>query len=270
MGEVPGLQLVIEEAVGAGIETIVVVNHSTKTAVERYFDPAPELLLTLERAGKHELAERLRRVESFDVRFVHQPEPLGLGHAVGMAKELVGDEPFAVLLPDELMGSSGLLSEMLDESARTGGSVVGLKQVPHDQVSAYGVVAPSGAVAANGLVPVTDLVEKPPVDSAPSDLVIIGRYVCTPGVMREIGSLTPGAGGELQLTDALRAVAGYEPFFGLVGDALPGGLVRYDTGNPAGWLQAVVEISLGHPQLGPVMRRLVLEIAERERLLSSC
>ena len=126
MGEVPSLQLVIEEAVGAGIETVIVVNHPSKTAVERYFDPAPELLATLVQAGKHELAERLRHLARLDVRFVHQSEPLGLGHAVGMARELVGDEPFAVLLPDEIMGSSDLLSAMLDANAATRGSVVGL------------------------------------------------------------------------------------------------------------------------------------------------
>ena len=268
MGEVPSLQLVIEEAVGAGIETVIVVNHPSKTAVERYFDPAPELLATLEQAGKHELAERLRHLDRLDVRFVHQSEPLGLGHAVGMAKELIGDEPFAVLLPDEIMGSSELLSAMLDANALTGGSVVGLKQVPHEQVSSYGVVAPSGPMAAGGLLPVGDLVEKPAVDAAPSDFVIIGRYVCSAEVMTEIGSLQPGAGGELQLTDALRAVAGYQPFFGLVGDELPGGLVRYDTGNPAGWLEAVIELSLRDAKLGPVVREIIGRIAERDGIFA--
>ena len=264
MGEVPGLQLVIEEAIGAGIETIIVVNHPSKAAVERYFDPAPELLAALERAGKDELAQRLHRLDRLDVRFVHQIDPLGLGHAVGMAAPLVGDEPFAVLLPDEIMGSSELLAAMLDAGAETEGSIVGLKEVPHEQVSAYGVVAPSGPMAPGGLIPLSDMVEKPPVDEAPSDYVIIGRYVCTPEVMREISHLKPGAGGELQLTDALRAVARYQPFSGLVGDELPGGLVRYDTGNPAGWLEAVVETSLRNPVLGPGLRRVLAEIVARE------
>jgi UTP--glucose-1-phosphate uridylyltransferase len=157
---------------------------------------------------------------------------------------------------------------MLDAPAEHGGSVVGLKEVPHDLVSSYGVVAPSGPMQAGGLLPVRDLVEKPPVDQAPSDFVIIGRYVCTPAVMTEIGRLEPGAGGELQLTDALRAVAGYEPFFGLVGDELPGGLVRYDTGNPAGWLEAVIEIALRDPKLGPGVRDLIVRMVEREGFLA--
>ena len=268
MGEVPGLQVVIEEAVEAGIETVIVVNHPSKSAVERYFEPSSDLIVQLEKAGKDELAARLLRLDELDVRFVHQPEPLGLGHAVGMAAELVGDEPFAVLLPDEVMGSSDLLAAMLDASAEHGGSVVGLKEVPHELVSSYGVVAPSGPMRDGGLLPVSDLVEKPPVADAPSDYVIIGRYVCTPSVMSEIGRLQPGAGGELQLTDALRAVARYEPFFGLVGDELPDGLVRYDTGNPAGWLEAVVEIALRDPKLGPGLRDLIVQIVEREGFLA--
>ncbi len=265
MGEVPALQMVIEEAVGAGIETIVIVNHPSKTPVEQYFAPAPALLIELERAGKTELAERLHRLDSFDVRFVHQERPLGLGHAVGMARDVVGDQPFAVLLPDEIMGNSGMLSAMLDGAAQSGGSVIAVKEVPHEQVSSYGVVAPSGPLEGM-MLPIGNLVEKPPVDQAPSDYIIIGRYVCTAEVMTEIGQLTPGAGGELQLTDALKAVCGYQPFHALVGDLLPGGLARYDTGNPAGWLEAVIEVSLANPRLGPALRELIARIAAREGL----
>ena len=266
MGEVPALQMVIEEAIGAGIETIVVVNHPSKTSVEQYFAPAPALLAELERAGKDELAARLKRLDSFDVRFVHQERPLGLGHAVGMAREAVGDKPFAVLLPDEIMGSSGLLSSMLDGAAASGGSVIAVKEVPREQVSSYGVVSPSGPIGEGSMLPIDNLVEKPPVDQAPSNLIIIGRYVCTPEVMDEIGRLTPGAGGELQLTDALKAVCGYQPFHALVGDQLSGGLLRYDTGNPAGWLEAVIEVSLVNPRLGPGLRDLIARIAAREGL----
>ena len=263
MVDVPALQLVVEEAVGAGIETVIVVNHPSKVAVEQFFQPSPDLLATLEKAGKHELAERIEHLDRLDVRFVHQPEALGLGHAVGMARELVDGEPFAVLLPDEIMGSSALLSAMLDASARTGGSVVGLKRVPRDEVNRYGVIAPAGEVGVDGVVAVSDLVEKPPVASAPSDLIIIGRYVCSAAVMDEIGRLTPGAGGELQLTDALKAACGYEPFHGLVGDLLPGGLDRFDTGNPVGWWEANVELGLRHPTLGPTLRAILESIVHR-------
>ncbi len=266
MGEVPALHMVIEEAVGAGIETVIVVNHPSKTPVERYFAPAPALLADLERAGKTELADRLHRLDALDVRFVHQERPLGLGHAVGMARDIVGDQPFAVLLPDEIMGSSDLLAAMLDGAERSGGSVIAVKEVPHEQVSAYGVVSPSGPLGDDAMLPIDNLVEKPPVDQAPSDYIIIGRYVCTAEVMTEIGRLTPGAGGELQLTDALKAVCGYQPFHALVGDLLPGGLARYDTGNPAGWLEAVIEVSLANPRLGPGLRELIARIAAREGL----
>lgn len=261
--DVPALQLVVEEALGAGIETVIVVNHPSKTAVEQFFQPSPDLLALLDKAGKHELAERLERIDGFDVRFVHQPEALGLGHAVGMAAELVGDEPFAVLLPDEIMGSSALLQAMIDASERTGGSVVGLKQVPRDEVNRYGVIAPGGPVGADGVVSVVDLVEKPPVESAPSELIIIGRYVCSARVMREIAELTPGAGGELQLTDALRATCAVEPFHGLVGDLLPGGLDRFDTGNPLGWWEANLELGLRHPVYGAAMRAMVADALGR-------
>lgn len=265
MGELPALHMVIEEAVGAGIETIVVVNHPSKTAVEQYFAPNPSLLGDLERAGKEELADRLRRLDALDVRFVHQERPLGLGHAVGMAAPEVGDQPFAVLLPDEIMGSSALLAAMLDGAAASGGSVIAVKEVPREQVGSYGVVKPCGPMGADAMLPIDDLVEKPKPEVAPSNYIIIGRYVCTAEVMGEIAQLTPGAGGELQLTDALKAVCAYQPFHALVGDELPGGLLRYDTGNPAGWLEAVIEVSLANPRLGPGLRALITRIAAREQ-----
>ena len=257
MGDLPILHLVIEEAVNAGIETVVVVSHVSKTAVEAYFRPAPDLLATLDKAGKHALLERLERLDSLDVRFVHQPAPLGLGHAVGMAREIVAGEPFAVLLPDELMGSSELMSTMLDAAAASGGSVVAVKRVPREDVSRYGVVKPCGPMSPGGLLPVDDLVEKPAVADAPSDLIIIGRYVCSGEVMDEIGRLTPGSGGELQLTDALKATCAYQSFQVQIGDELPGGLVRHDTGSPSGWLHAAIEVSLAHPELGPPLREFL-------------
>ncbi|MEZ5255828.1 MAG: sugar phosphate nucleotidyltransferase [Ilumatobacteraceae bacterium] len=243
------------------------MNHPSKTPVEQYFTPNPELLATLERSGKDDLAAKLSAVDAYDVRFVHQPEALGLGHAVGMAAELVGDDAFAVLLPDEIMGSSAFLSAMIAAAERTAGSVVGLKQIPREEVSRYGVVAPAGELDADGVLPVADLVEKPKVDEAPSEFIIIGRYVCSASVMAEIGRLTPGAGGELQLTDALRAVCAYEPFHGLVGDLMPGGLDRYDTGNPLGWWEANLELGLGHPVHGAAVRELVAAVARREGLV---
>jgi UTP--glucose-1-phosphate uridylyltransferase len=254
----PGLHLVINEALGAGIERMVVVSHESKRAVETYFRPDPALLASLEASGKQAQADELRAVDALDVQFVYQHKPLGLGHAVGVAAEVVGDEPFVVLLPDELMGGSGLLQAMVAAYEATGGSVVGLKEVPRDQVSAYGVVTPAGELTPDGRIALRGMVEKPAVADAPSNLIIIGRYLCTPAVMREIADLRPGAGGELQLTDALRAVCAYEPFHGIVGDLLPPGtFVRHDTGNPAGWLAATIELGWNHPVYGAMVRQVI-------------
>jgi len=240
IGDTPTLQLVIDEALGAGIEHVVIVSSRSKPAIEAYFEPAPEIVDSLEASGKTELAARVRAIGAdWRTTIVYQDEPRGLGHAVGCAREAIGDEPFAVLLPDELMGSSSLLAHMNGVCARTGGSVVALKEVPHDEVSRYGVIAPSGPVDADGVVPVSDLVEKPPIDEAPSDLIIIGRYVLTPDVFEEIAAGRIGALGEIQLTDALRAQAQRSPFHGVVSN-----VDRFDTGTPFGFLTAAVELGL--------------------------
>lgn len=248
--DVPALQLIIDEAVGAGIEHVVIVNSRSKPAIEAYFADAPEVIAKLVAGGREELAERMRSVgRDVRVSFAYQHAALGLGHAVGCARDAVGNQPFAVLLPDELMGSSELLSAMCEVCSSSGGSVVGLKRVPRDAVSAYGVIDPIGEVNADGVVQVRDLVEKPAVADAPSDLIIIGRYVLTPDVFTAIAALKPGAGGELQLTDALRVQAARSPFHGVLRDVR-----RYDTGTPLGWLSAVAELALEHPEYGDAFR----------------
>lgn len=257
--DVPALQLIIDEAVGAGIDHIVIVNSHAKPSIEAYFADAPEVVDKLVASGRTEMAERLRSIgRDVRVSFAYQDEPKGLGHAVGCARDVVGDEPFAVLLPDELMGTSELLAAMCDVCVDTGGSVVGLKQVPVSEVSAYGVIAPIGEIDANGVIGISDMVEKPAVADAPSDLIIIGRYVLTPDVFDAIAELRPGPGGELQLTDALRVQAGRSPFHGVLRDVR-----RFDTGNPVGWLSAVVELALEHPRYGKGFR------AELDRILGA-
>jgi UTP--glucose-1-phosphate uridylyltransferase len=260
IGAIPTLQLVIDEAVGAGIDHLVVVSSRSKPAVEAYFEPAPELVEALESSGKDELAASIRSIGAgWRATVVYQDEPKGLGHAVGCARDAVGDEPFAVLLPDELMGDSSLVAQMAAVCLRTGGSVVGLKEVPHEEVSRYGVIAPTGPVDADGVVPVGDLIEKPPVDEAPSDLIIIGRYVLTPDVFDEIAAGRIGALGEIQLTDALRAQAHRAPFHGVVSS-----IDRFDTGTPLGFLAAAVVLGLRDPSTGAELRELL-----RDALASS-
>ncbi|HEU4839922.1 MAG TPA: UTP--glucose-1-phosphate uridylyltransferase [Ilumatobacteraceae bacterium] len=259
IGDTPTLQLVIDEALGAGIEHIVVVSSRNKPAVEQYFAPAPELLAALEQSGKDALAERVRSIGStWRATIVYQDEPRGLGHAVGCAADAIGDEPFAVMLPDELMGDSSLLAQMNGVCARTGGSVVALKEMPHEEIGRYGVIDPAGPVEADGVVPIRDMVEKPPVDEAPSDLVIIGRYVLTPDVFEEIAAGRVGALGEIQLTDALRAQAARSPFHGVVSQ-----IDRFDTGTPFGFLTAAIELGLRDPNWGADLRTFLAELPAR-------
>jgi len=250
LGDVPALHLVIDEAVEAGVDHIVLVISDDKVALRRYLQPDPDVIERVASSGRPELAERLASFgKSVEVSFVVQDRPLGLGHAVGCARHAVGDAPFAVLLPDELMGSSSLLASMVATSSATGGSVVALRRVPLHEVSAYGVVSPMGEVGGDGVVVIDDVIEKPPVDRAPSDLIIIGRYVLTPDVFDHLDTLTPGAGGELQLTDALRAQARLRPFHGVVST-----VGRHDTGTPPGWLRAVIDRALDHPDWGPELQ----------------
>ncbi len=253
IGDTPAIQLIIDEAIGAGIEHIVVVSSRSKPAIERYFQPDDELVAMLREKGKDDIVERLQSIgRDWHVTITYQDNPRGLGHAVGCARQAVGDEPFAVLLPDELMGNSSLLAQMNGVCASSGGSVVGVKQVRRSEVSAYGVVDPAAPIDADGVIRVRDLVEKPAVDEAPSDYIIIGRYVLTPDVFDEIERLTPGTGGELQLTDALRAQAARSPFHGVLSP-----IERYDTGNPVGFLEAAIAFALRDPEMGPSVRAYI-------------
>ena len=244
--DTPALQLVIDEAVGAGIDHIVIVTNHNKPAIEAYFESSDEVLAKLRSTARHDMADRLESIgRDVRVSFAYQDAPLGLGHAVGCAAEAVGDEPFAVMLPDELMGDSSLLDQMARLCESTGGSVVGLKRVPRDQVSSYGVIDPSTELDDAGVIGIRTMVEKPSIDDAPSDLIIIGRYVLTPDVFDKIEHLQPGAGGEIQLTDALKVQAANGPFHGVLST-----IRRYDTGTPLGWLSAVVDIALDDPTIG--------------------
>lgn len=256
IGDTPAIQIIIDEALGAGVDHIVVVSSRSKPAIEHYFAPDDELVRGLRDKGKDDVADRLAAIgRDWRVSIVYQDNPRGLGHAVGCAREAVGNEPFAVLLPDELMGDSSLLAHMNGVCASTGGSVVGVKQVPRSQVSSYGVLDPAGPIDDDGVIAVRDLVEKPPVDSAPSEFIIIGRYVLTPDVFDEIEGLTPGSGGELQLTDALRAQAARSPFHGVLSRT-----ARYDTGNPVGFLEAAIAFALRNPEMADDMKAVLADL----------
>jgi UTP--glucose-1-phosphate uridylyltransferase len=259
IGDTPLLQLVIDEALGAGVDHVVVVSSRSKPGIEAYFEPSPEVLSALEAQGRVELADRIRSIGSdWKATVVYQDQPRGLGHAVGCAREAVGDQPFAVMLPDELMGDSSLLAHMNGICVSSGGSVVGLKRVPREDVGAYGVIEPLAPVDADGVVAIGGMVEKPDPAAAPSDLIIIGRYVLTPDVFDEIAGLQPGRGGEIQLTDALRAQAARSPFHGVLSD-----IDRFDTGNPLGYLEAAIALCLRRSDFGDELADFIASLPVR-------
>lgn len=248
--DVPALQMIMDEAIDAGCDHIVLVSSRAKPGLENYVTPDPAVVAKLRDLGRGAVADRLARIGT-DVRVTvtHQENPRGLGHAVGCAREAVGDEPFAVLLPDELRGDAGLLRLLIDSSEATGASAIELKRVPMDEVSAYGVVSVAPGAPADGPFEITDVVEKPKKEDAPSDLIILGRYVLTPGIWEDIEALQPHPNGELQLTDALLSQTKRVPILGHLTTT-----ERYDTGTPFGWLTAVIDIALRRGDTGPQLR----------------
>lgn len=252
--ERPALQLIVDEAIGAGVNHLVIVTSRSKPAIEHYFAADPIVEAALDRQGRGSVADQLRRYGN-DVRisFAHQHEPLGLGHAVACAREAVGDQSFFVMLPDELMADSSLLSSLDTTVMSTGVGAVAVKPMPRFELSRYGIVAPVGdarTIEGSVVVPFVEVVEKPAIEDAPSDLAIIGRYALTPDIFDDLDALHPGSTGELQLTDALASQARRSPLWGLISD-----VGRRDIGNPLGWLQAVVDAGLAHEELGPEFRR---------------
>lgn len=247
----PVLEHVVDEAVDAGATRVVLVTGEGQEALVQHFRPAPVLEAALERKGDTtRLAAVRRSTEMADVTSVRQPEARGLGHAVLMAADEVGDRPFLVLLGDEFMDPTDpLLSRMRDVQREQGGIVLALLQVPLAQISRYGSVAvePTGA---DGVLRVTAMVEKPPADEAPSDLAIIGRYVLPSEIFAELSRTGSGAGGEIQLTDAMAGLlAAGTPVHGVVVTG-----TRYDTGDRLGYLQTVIALAAAHPETGPQLR----------------
>lgn len=244
--DTPALQLVFDEAAAAGIDHIVLVTSESKPGLQTYVTPNADIVERVRASGRSDLADRLARVGSdLKVTVVFQDEPRGLGHAVACARDAVGNEPFAVLLPDELMGDASLLTTLIDHVDQAGVGAVGLMRVPMAEVSAYGVITPAPGAHQEGPFDIIDVVEKPLQQDAPSNLIIIGRYVLTPDVFDRIDDLQPSANGEVQLADALRDQSHERPLRGFINKS-----ARYDTGTPMGWLTAVIDIALERPDTG--------------------
>ena len=237
----PIIQYAVEEAVASGIEQIIIVIATGRSAIEDHFDANPTLERWLEDRGDIEMLRQVRRItETGTIAFVHQKEQLGLGHAVLMAKDLVGDEPFAVLLSDDVMlnpGGTPVTKQLIDTHAAHRGSAIAVQRVAPSEVSRYGIVKP---VREEGrLVEIQDLVEKPSRDDAPSDLAVLGRYVLTPKIFDMLEQTPRGAGGEIQLTDAIVALMREQPVFGYQFEG-----VRHDAGTRIGWLKANLALAL--------------------------
>ena len=243
----PLIQYAVDEAREAGIEELIFVTGRGKSALVDYFDAAFELEATMREKGKSLDPLSPSRVHFGELVSVRQQQPLGLGHAVWCARHVVGDEPFAVLLPDDLMsGRPGALKQMVDAWERHGGNMLCIEEVPHERTASYGVITPGEQDGA--VTEVLGLVEKPKPDEAPSNLAVIGRYILQPDVMRVLDKGETGAGGEIQLTDAMAQLIGKQPFHAVKVDA-----VRYDCGDKAGYVIANLALALERDDISPTI-----------------
>lgn len=255
--DTPLIQYAVDEARAAGIEEMIFVTSRGKSLLEDHFDRSPELEATLSARGKHDLLEILRvtNLGEGGLAATRQPEPLGLGHAVWCAEKLIGDEPFAVLLPDDLVLSDRpCLAQMIEAYDRVGGSLVAVMDVPREHTKRYGIVDPKHDH--DGLVAVRGVVEKPTPEAAPSTLAIIGRYILDPAVFGHLARQQRGAGGEIQLTDALARLIGEQPFHGVRFEGR-----RFDCGDKLGFIEANIAFGLARGDLGSDVARLVKSYA---------
>lgn len=246
----PLIQYVVEEAVASGIEQIIIVTAMGKRAIEDHFDRSFELEYALERKGNGPLLAEVRRIsELADIVYIRQKEQLGLGHAILVTRDVVGKEPFAVFLPDDIIDASvPAMKQMLGVFERYGCSVIGVEQIPQEAFRSYGIIEPQPL--GDGLYQVLSLVEKPEPEDAPSDLGIVGRYILTPEIFEALARTPPGRNNEIQLTDGLRLLLEHQAIYAYQFEGK-----RYDTGTPLGLLKASVEFALKREDIGPEFRR---------------
>lgn len=246
----PLIQYAVDEAREAGIEQMIFVTGRGKTSLVEHFDIAYELETTMTERGKDLSVLEPTRFTPGNLITVRQQVPMGLGHAIWCARAIVGDEPFAILLPDELMvGKPGCLAQMVQAYEQVGGNLISVLEVPPEEVSSYGVI--DSGQASGALTEVRGLVEKPPVDLAPSNKIISGRYILQPEVMRTLESQEKGAGGEIQLTDAMARMIGDQPFHAVTFDGQ-----RYDCGSKTGFVEATLALALDRDDIGGEVRRI--------------
>ncbi|HIW70176.1 MAG TPA: UTP--glucose-1-phosphate uridylyltransferase GalU [Candidatus Limosilactobacillus merdipullorum] len=257
----PTIQFIVEEARKSGIEDIVVVDGKNKRSIEDHFDSNPELEDNLKEKHKDEMLKLVQETTDINIYFIRQSHPRGLGDAVLTARDFIGDEPFVVMLGDDLNNIDGtgepLTKELIDSYHETGASTLAVMRVPHEDTAKYGVINPSAEVKP-GLYNVTSFVEKPDPADAPSDLAIIGRYIFTPEIFDVLAKTKPGKGNEVQLTDAIDTLNKTQRVFA---HEFKG--KRYDVGNKFGWIQTNIEYGLNHPQVKDDLRQYLKEIGSR-------
>jgi UTP--glucose-1-phosphate uridylyltransferase len=251
----PTIQYIIEEAVDSGIEDILIVTGRGKRAIEDHFDRAYELEEALEDKQKYETLEEIKRISNLaDIHYIRQKEPRGLGHAIWCARKFIGNEPFAVLLGDDIVVSKEkpCLKQMIQQFEQTGSSIIGVQEVEKEMLSSYGVISYDQQSSSGNLYKITDLVEKPKIDVAPSNYAIMGRYILTSKVLDILEKTEPGAGNEIQLTDALKTLLNYEDIYGYQFEGK-----RYDIGNKLGFIEATLEFALKRNDLRDDVQALI-------------
>ncbi|WP_127584349.1 UTP--glucose-1-phosphate uridylyltransferase GalU [Paenibacillus koleovorans] len=257
----PAIQYIIEEAIASGIEDIIIVTGRNKRAIEDHFDKSVELESILEGKGNTELLKLVRDISNMvDIHYIRQKEPLGLGHAVLCARKFIGDEPFAVLLGDDIIHQDPpCLQEMMRLYETHGRSVIATMQVPWSDVGKYGIVSPDHSIAADGPFSyIADLVEKPDPQEAPSNQAVIGRYVLDPDIFPILETCQPGRGGEIQLTDGLRVLNRKQS---MLAYSIEG--KRYDVGDKFGYIEATIEFALGRSDLQPQVKAYLSELVKQ-------
>ena len=240
----PTIQYIVEEAIGSGIEDIIIVTGKGKRAIEDHFDNAFELETNLEQKQKYDLLEKVQAPSKVDIHYIRQKEPKGLGHAIWCARKFIGDEPFAVLLGDDLVvAETPSLKQLIEQYNKTLSSIIGVQHVPDSETHRYGIIDP-GKQRANHLYEVHDFIEKPAPDKAPSNLAILGRYILMPEIFMFLENQRPGAGGEIQLTDAIQKLNEIQRVFAYEFEG-----TRYDVGEKIGFIKTTIEFALKNPEL---------------------
>lgn len=255
----PTLQYIIEEAIDSGIEEILIITGRNKSSIENHFDKSVELELELEKSGKNELLEEVRKIsDMINIHYIRQKEPKGLGHAIHCAKSFIGNEPFAVLLGDDIVyNDKPCLKQMIEAYDEYKTSILGVQEVDMDDVNKYGIV--DGKYIEDGVYKVKDLVEKPTKEEAPSNIAILGRYIISPAIFDILENTKPGKGGEIQLTDGLKELAHKEAMYAYVFEGR-----RYDVGDKQGFLEATVEYALRREDLKDEFLKYLNQVVNQE------